>query len=126
MHPVQGAVRAAARCLAQVYSVLSEDAFDEVVAREASTRFALLFLALHDAQHAADDRAWRLKPKLHLFLHMCSDGSRPARFWTYRDEEFGGGVARRARRRGGILGAKSVFKNVLSRFWMQHPAFSMR
>ena len=57
MHPVQGAVRAAARCLAQVYSVLSEDAVDEVVAREASTRFALLFLPLHDSQHAADDRA---------------------------------------------------------------------
>ena len=124
--PIYGAVRAAASCLGKVYGCLREDSFDAEVARDQSTRFALLWLALHDAQNGDDDAAWRLKPKLHMFLHMCSDGSRPARFWCYRDEEFGGGVARRARRRGGVLSAPSVSKTVLHRFWIQHPAFYMR
>ena len=124
--PVQGTVRAAATCLGRVYEVLREDAFDECVARQESTRFALLFLALRDRRHGDDDRAWRLKPKLHLFLHICSDGSRPARFWCYRDEEFGGATARRAKRRGGVLSAPAVSKTVLVRFWIQHPNFRMR
>ena len=124
--PIHGSVREAATCLAKIYDVLREDAFDEVVARHQSTRFALLWLALHDVQNGDDNSAWRLKPKLHMFLHMCSDGSRPARFWCYRDEEYGGGVARRARRRGGILSAPAVSKTVLHRFWIQHPGFYMR
>ena len=123
---VEQTVTAAAACLRQVYATLAEDSFLYAdVARSQSINFALLWLALHDVQNHDDDRCWRLKPKLHLFLHICSDGSRPARHWNYRDEDYGGAVARAARRRGGVLSAPAVSKTVLERFWMQHPHFRM-
>ena len=127
LDPVQGAARAASECLFKVYETLRESSFNHVsVACDQSTRFALLYLALHDHLNPDNNRAFRLKPKMHMFLHMCSDGSRPARFWCYRDEEFGGAVAGRARRRGGMRSVSATGRNVLERFWMQQPAFAMR
>ena len=126
LHPYHGSIRAAAASLARVYDTLREDSFESLlVAKAESTKFAVLLVACHDHVYHLDDRCWRLKPKLHQFLHLCGDGNRPARFWNYRDEEFGGGVARRVRHRGGLLSAAAVSKIVLHRFWMQHPGFSM-
>ena len=45
-------------------------------------------------------RVWRVKPKLHQFLHITDDGGRPAKCWNYRDEDFGGSVARQSRMKG--------------------------
>ena len=127
LDPVQGAARAASECLFKLYETLRESSFNHVsVACDQSTRFALLYLALHDHLNPDNNRAFRLKPKMHMCLHMCSDGSRPARFWCYRDEEFGGAVAGRARRRGGMRSVSATSRNVSERFWMQHPAFAMR
>ena len=127
LDPIQGAARAASECLLKVYETLRESGFDQdSIASDQSTRFALLHLALHDRLHPENDRAFRLKPKMHMWLHMCSDGSRPARFWCYRDEEFGGAVAGRAKRRGGVRSASALSRNVLHRFWMQHPTFVLR
>ena len=121
-----GTIRAAAAALTHVYDTLREDTFVSLeIAKAQSTKFAVLFVACHDHVHHLDDRCWRLKPKLHQFLHLCCDGNRPARYWNYRDEEYGGGVARRARRQGGLLSATSVSRTVLKRFWIQHPRFSM-
>ena len=64
-------------------------------------------------------RNWRIKPKLHLFLHLCSDGGRPSLFWTYRDEDYGGTVARYSRRRGGLLSARGMSEGMLDRFRME-------
>ena len=126
LHPYHGTIRAAAASLARVYDTLREDSFESLeVAKIESTRFAILFVACHDHVNHLDDLCWRLKPKLHQFLHLCGDHNRPARYWNYRDEEFGGGVARRARRRGGLLSATAVSRTVLKRFWIQHPAFTM-
>ena len=126
LHPYHGSIRAAAASLARVYDTLREDSFESLlVAKAESTKFAVLLVACHDHVYHLDDRCWRLKPKLHQCLHLCGDGNRPARFLNYRDEEFGGGVARRARHRGGLLSAAAVSKIVLHRFWMQHPGFSM-
>ena len=122
-----GTIRAAAASLARVYDTLREDTFASLeTAKRESTKFAILYVACNDHVHADDDRCWRVKPKLHQFLHLCNDGNRPARYWNYRDEEFGGGAARRARRRGGLLSPTAVSKTVLMRFWMQHPKFAMR
>ena len=43
-------------------------------------------------------------------------GTRPSLYWTYRDEDFGGTLARMARRRGGRSTARSTGESVLSRF----------
>ena len=124
--PVQAALKSAAFSLHQVYCTLSEESFMAPdIAREHSIRFACQWVALYRHLNHVDARQFRLKPKLHLWLHLCSDGCRPSRFWVYRDEEFGGSVARRAHRRGGILSVQALSRTVLQRFWMQCPAFRL-
>ncbi len=127
LNPYHNTIRAAAAALARVYDTLrDDDAIALEVAKTESTNFAILFVACHNHAHAQDECCWRLKPKVHQLLHLCGDGNQPAKYWNYRDEEYGGGVAKRARRRGGLLSASSVSKAVLRRFWMQHPSFTMR
>ena len=88
-------------------------------------RFALQYVSLRNA-HADDPKAWRIKPELHMFLELCSEGPHPAKFWNYRDEDWGGSVARMARRRGGELHALTFSTNVLSRFKVQQPVIRMK
>ena len=84
-----------------------------------SRRFALQYVALAQAHDGSRD--WVLKPKMHLWLELCSEDSRPALFWTYRDEDYGGGVARMARRRGGIPSVSAVSRQVLESFRVKQP-----
>ena len=70
---------------------------------------------------ADDDTAWRVKPKLHMLLELCSEGSRPSTFWTYRDEDFGGSVSRMVRRRGGLLSVRAFSKSLIDKFRMHQP-----
>lgn len=120
--PVEAAIRQAAFHLNEVYQALSSNFHDPCPhMREHGIKFALQYVALHDHLHNADDKAWRLKPKLHLFLHITSDNSVPRLTWTYRDEDFGGSVARMARRRGGLLKCSSTSRCTLARFKMANP-----
>ena len=86
-----------------------------------SSSLDMQYVALHDHCNAADSASWRIKPKLHLFLHITSDSSIPRLTWTYRDEDFGGSVARMARRRGNLLNCKSTSESVLTRFKLANP-----
>ena len=120
--PVHAAIRQAAYHLDQVYSALSERHPDPCATmKEHGMKFALQYVGLHDHLNDADDKAWRIKPKLHLFMHITSDNSIPRLTWTYRDEDFGGSVARMARRRGGLLRCSSVSHVCLSKFKMSTP-----
>ena len=122
--PAERALKAAAVHLNTVYMTLSESfVFQTDTAIEHSTKFALQYVALHDFFHPYDDRQFRIKPKLHLFLHLCHDGCRPARYWNYRDEDWGGSVARFSRRKGGLLSAGAMSTNVLERFAANQPMF---
>ena len=122
--PEEAAAKIAMFHLSQCYRALGSDSmFAADVLREHSTKFALQFVALE--RYAGDSKGWRVKPKLHLFLHLCSDGCRPATFWTYRDEDYGGSVSSRSRRRGGLLSAPAFSRNLLERFRMQ-PMIRMR
>ena len=115
--PKHAAMRQAAFHLNQVYSALSADHPDPCATmREHGIKFAFQYVALHDHCNAADTNAWRIKPKLHLFLHITSDNSLPRLTWTYRDEDFGGSVARMSRRRGNLLRCRSTAMVCLSRF----------
>ena len=67
----------------------------------AARMFCNNYVALHAE---SDGNRWRPKPKLHYFLELCSDGTKPSKVWTYRDEDFGGGWSGMARRRGGKRG----------------------
>ena len=82
-----------------------------------SRLFALQFVALEEHVPAT----WRVKPKLHQFLELCTDGGLSSANWNYRDEDFGGACSGMARRRGGHLGPKSTSENLLTRFVLRTP-----
>ena len=121
---MESTARHAMNHLSQCYVSLSDSSiFFADALREHSTKFALLYCALETT--ATNDWSWRVKPKLHMFLELCSEGSRPATFWTYRDEDFGGSVSRLSRRRGGPLRAKAFSSNLLQRFKCAQPVLRM-
>jgi len=122
--PVESAMRSGMHHLHQCYMCLdSGSVFSSDVLRDSAVRFAQQFVALES--HFPDPMAWRIKPKLHLFLELAAEGSRPSQFWCYRDEDWGGSVARMARRRGGRSSLASFSANVLTRFRVQQPAVRM-
>eukprot|EP00972_Heterocapsa_arctica_P027806 4090176-Heterocapsa_arctica.AAC.1 len=51
--------------------------------RFSSIQFALQYVSLEAG--SLDPKSWRVKPKLHVFLEVCSEGGRPAMYWNYRD-----------------------------------------
>lgn len=117
--PLEEAAKTGMYHLDQCYRALSHDSiFAADVLKEHSTKFALIFCSLEE--YTGDDpKAWRIKPKLHLFLHLCAGDSRPTSCWTYRDEDYGGSVSSRSRRRGGVLSVAAFSANLLNRFRMQ-------
>ena len=113
------AMACAAHHLLQCYRSLSHDSifFQEVLATS-SRLFALQYVALE--AHANDAKKWRAKPKLHLFLELASSGSQPSLFWTYRDEDFGGAIAKMSRRRGGMAKPGATSSGVLQKWKIKH------
>ena len=123
--PVEHAVKTAAKHLHECYRLLRNDAVWAPAGLEHhSMRFCQLYVALSDAHE--DPWLWRIKPKLHVFLELCREDSKPAKFWTYRDEDFGGSVARMSRRRGGKISASAFSRNVLERFKLKQPIIRVR
>ena len=91
---------------------------------EHSAAFALQAVALAEAH--AGTLLWRIKPKLHQWLELCSEGTKPSKCWTYRDEDYGGGCARMVHRRGGAISAKAVSSNLLVNFRIKQPIIRVR
>jgi len=114
-HDIEATATQAMRHLSECYKALgdSSPSFSAKL-KENSTKFALLYCAL-EATNPTGVRC-RVKPKLHMLLELCSEGSMPARFWNYRDEDFGGSVSKLSRRRGGVLSLKAFSNNLLERF----------
>ncbi len=121
--PVESAAKNGMYHLNQCYSSLSHQSmFALDVLRQHSMKFALIYVALEALQLKGNKgNAWKVKPKLHLFLELCSEGSKPQTFWNYRDEDYGGSVAKTSRRRGGLLSAKAFSSNLPNKFKMQTP-----
>ena len=57
---------------------------------------ALGFQQLLQNLHAISPKRWQLRPKLHMFLELAAKGSNPSSSWNYREESFGGSLARQA------------------------------
>ena len=124
-NPIEAAAKTAALHLNECYKALADDAiFYHASLTEHSTAFALQMVALADVHQ--DTRLWQLKPKLHQWLELCAEGTKPAKCWTYRDEDFGGSCARMAHRRGGQISARAVSRNLLENFRMKQPMIVVR
>ena len=121
-HGVEGAAKQMARHLDECYKCLSKPQFDRTTLELHSRRFCQQYVAI---ESASPPPYWRLKPKHHLFLELCSEGVCPSTCWTYRDEDFGGSVAQLARRRGGGNAAKICGWLVLNKFRAKHSVPAM-
>ena len=116
--PTHATLQQAARELHTCYQCLSraEANFKEEMAA-AARRFALLYVELQ----ASEPAYFNVTPKLHMWLHACEEGTRPASTWTYRDEEWGGTCATLAKRRGGVCTPTSLSRQLLWRFAAKTP-----
>jgi hypothetical protein len=122
--PLEQAMLVAATSLNECYSCLAGDSiFWEDLLPLHSRLFAAQLVAL---EACGDGTKWKVKPKLHLFLEMCSEGSKPSLVWTYRDEDFGGSCATMARRRGGLQKPGATSANLLTKFRIKNPAPRIR
>ena len=115
--PVEEAIYWAAFHLNEVYKTLSSTCLEpHRKKREHGIKFALQYVAVHDHVHPGDPKAWKIKPKLHLFLHVCAEDDLPSMLWCYRDEDFGGSAAARGRRRGGVRSVQAMSSSCLDKF----------
>ena len=99
----------------------SKSIFAADLLRESARTFAICFVALD-----ATVDGFRVKPKLHSFqelaeMRQLGFGSTPTAWWTYRDEDFGGTLARLSESRGGPRSARSAALRVLPIFAARNP-----
>lgn len=119
--PEKQAAKVAAAHLHACYRMLARDApgdWQETLS-VSSRLFASQLVALEASRTSV--KFWKVSPKLHLFVELCSSGSKPSLCWTYRDEDFGGSCAHMARRRGGLLNCSGTSKSLLYRFMVGQP-----
>ena len=123
--PVEASVKECAMLLDRCYHQLSRDQFDSQVLQDSCRRFCVLYCSLE--AYLNDGHSFRFKPKFHLWQELCemSGPVCPSTCWTYRDEDFGGSLAKLARRRGGKNTAATTGRLVLGKFGARHslPAF---
>ena len=118
MDPADPEVQAATACASHLdacYQCLSLEGEGPAHLQEHSIRFASQWVAL---ERFFPER-WHCKPKMHMFLELCSQKIEPTKTWLYRDEDFGGSLAKFAKRSGGKLSAKTTSANLLHRYMMK-------
>ena len=103
------------RLLNQMYGLL--EGYNQAAMKDAATRLAILLAALNDISEAP---LWRMKPTIHLMLHLAKSLYGPTKTWTYRDEDYGGSAARSMRSRGGHDTAKVAGKTLSLKFCARH------
>lgn len=118
--PVEAAMKSAARHLANCYDSLRHTnlAFCHDALYNSSKHFALQYAALH--KFFGSRVSWRPMPKMHVFLELCSQFTEPAKFWNYRDEDFGGTVAKQCKMKGSWKKLKAFAKHGLDMFKMKN------
>lgn len=118
--PHQRVVLAAATSMAECYAVLNN--WDPAKLDHHSRRCAKLLVSLEiEAQELnPGTRRWRIKPKLHAWLELCSrmcaTKGNPREYWVYADESLGGVLRNIAELRGGENSARRIAENMLWRF----------
>ena len=119
--PVDLALKEAVLQLKQCYECLSRAAPIGDRLKLAARKFAANYIAVSLAVNVKG--LFVYKPKFHMFeelTEMEPGSSRPNSFWTYRDEDFGGSIAKWARRRGGSAHPGVVSLQILNMFKAMH------
>ena len=125
--PVEESLYWASYHLNETYKALSSECPEPLLKKARhGPQFALQYVALHDFLQPEDAKAFRVKPKMHLFLHVCAEDDLPAKNWCYRDEDFGGSAAKMSRRRGGVRSLQGVSSVTLERFKAHTPRVCIR
>lgn len=119
-NPIEQAAKVAAHSLHQCYQSLSSTkaCLSREVFLESSMRFAAQFYALFLA--VGDGVSWRVMPKMHLFLELCSECNDPTLFWCYRDEDFGSTVAKQCKMKGSWRKLLTFSAHALTMFRMKN------
>ena len=111
------AARAAAKQLAEMYRQLSRNVFDAVKLQNSCDLFSRQYVALHMHQAHLGGQRWPIKPKFHLMQELMYEArSSPSDAWTYRDEGWGGTMAKWSFRRGGKYSPKAMGLSLFERF----------
>ena len=114
------AARAAAVQLANCYSQLSRERFRPADMQVACDMFSAQYIALRKHQERQGGTRWPVKPKFHLMQELMYEAlSSPADAWTYRDEGWGGVMAKWSFRRGGKYSPKAMALSLFQRFGAQ-------
>ena len=103
------------------YMQCSLPEFDADEAAAACQAFCTAYAALsREASKKKQVKAWRLKPKLHMFQELAEYQAKelgnPADFWNYKDEDFMRLVSQLAGRKGGPVHAASGAAATLNRY----------
>ena len=112
LRPEAFAARAAMRHLSRCYFLSGDMQPHEDSLLDNALAFSTCLVGLH----GFNARRWQLRPKLHMFFELCSEGGPPSSSWNYREESFGGSVSHKARRRGGLASPLAMSRGVLTKF----------
>ena len=113
-NPFENGVKYAMHYLQEAHHVgLNKKDFEPLRLQRAVNAFLLQYKSLEDM---SEPFTWHLKPKFHLFAELSLGSDCPSQHWLYRDEEFGGTLARMARSKGGQETAWAVSSRCLQRF----------
>ena len=111
---LDSAVVACMSLLLQCCAALDVEPYDPNLMEREVRRFALQYVSLRD--YYSDNITWRVKPKLHLLLHLSQSSTCPKDTWCYRDEDFGGATATMVRAKGGHNTPGNSSQVVLDKF----------
>jgi hypothetical protein len=118
--PRHTAIQNACKHLSHCYQALAKSSAacrDEAL-YSSSQAFALQYHALH---LTGDGVSFRCKPKFHMFLELCSQpGVLPFAFWCYRDEDFGGPIARQSKMVGPWKNLTAYSRHAFDMFFMKN------
>ena len=108
-------VKEALDALMGCYQCLSKDGPQNL--RVCSIGFALALSKLK----ALRPSRYAYPPKVHMFLELCSEPGKPSAHWNYRDEDFGGTIARMSHRQGGHDTPLATSLKAVRSFCLKHP-----
>jgi hypothetical protein len=111
------AIKLCASSLLECYKQLSKDSFAKEDLLASATKFGLQYAGLHKVSQERGESLWPMKPKFHMFQELCfTSEDSPAKYFTYRDESFGGFVSSMCERRGGAFTPLAVGQSFFDRF----------
>ena len=111
--PERYGARACMRHLAECYSFLAGNMQPR---DDTLLDHALAFHTTLRTLHAMNGQRWQLRPKLHMFMELAFEGGSPSSSWNYREESFGGSVARQSHRYGGFASPLAMSRGTLEKF----------